>query len=135
LGRTEVASFRSACFFPLYVHGKVQIQKAAGQPPTGTDPLISTRAPTAVIAAIDAWAASDGASRSEAIRRLVELGLAVKPKPTSRPRAARAAELAGKVIDGLTPAGADVEEKATRKRRLLKGPEEFREVRIDWTKK
>jgi hypothetical protein len=88
---------------------------------------------------IDAWASrQDGEpGRSEAIRRLVELGLTIKPKaaPTQPVRAARASELAGKVIDSLTPDVADVEEKATRKRRLLKGPEEFRDVRVDRAKK
>jgi hypothetical protein len=69
----------------------------------------------------------------KAIRRLVELGLTVKerPKQSSPVRAERAKDLAAKVIDSLTPHSAtDVEEKASRKRRLLKGPEEFREVRV-----
>jgi hypothetical protein len=45
-------------------------------------------------------------------------------------RAERAKELGGKAIDKLTP-DASTEEKASRKRRLLKGPEEFRDVRVD----
>jgi Ribbon-helix-helix protein, copG family len=116
---------------------KSQPKKRPGRPATGTDPLISTRAPTAVIAAIDAWAASNGASRSEAIRRLVELGLAVKAEvsPTGRRRSIRALELAAKTIDGLSDDLASATDQESRKRRLLKGPEEFREVRIDRTKK
>jgi hypothetical protein len=56
----------------------------------------------------------------------------VKPKsaPTQRLRAARASELAATVIDSVTPGGAGVEEKASRKRR----PEEFRDVRVDRAK-
>ena len=38
--------------------------------------------------------------------------------------------MAANVIDKLTP-DAGTEEKASRKRRLLKGPEEFRDVRVD----
>jgi hypothetical protein len=93
------------------------------------------RADSIIRAAIVKWAEyqPDTPSLSEAIRRLVELGLTVKPKSaaTEPLRAARASELAAKVIDGLTPGGADVDEKACHKRRLLKGPGEFREVRID----
>jgi hypothetical protein len=92
------------------------------------------------IAVLDAWIKkqrdAEDLSRPEAIRRLVELGLTVKhgSATTGRLRAARALDLAAKVIDTLTPGGTDVEEKAGRKRRLLKGPEEFREVRVDRTK-
>jgi len=51
-------------------------KKRPGRPATGTDPLVSARLPEAVITAIDEWAERHGAeSRSEAIRRLVELGL------------------------------------------------------------
>jgi len=39
--------------------------------------------------------------------------------------------MAGKAIDHLTDATAHADDQASRKRRLLKGPEEFREVRID----
>ena len=78
------------------------------------------------IASVDAWAAKqeDRPGRSEAIRRLVELGLAVKslPKQTLR---ARAAAMAGKELDDLVDASASADEQASRKRRLLSGPEEF----------
>jgi hypothetical protein len=84
--------------------------------------------------AVDQWASSqsDKPTRPEAIRRLVELGLTVKPKsvPTERQRAALA-DLASKAIDSLTSGEPDSDEKASRKRRLIKGPEEFREVRVD----
>jgi hypothetical protein len=77
-----------------------------------------------------------GPARSEATA-MVELGRTVKSMsvPTDRLRAARASELGGKAIDSITPGGADGDEKATRKRRLLKGPEAFREVRVDQAKK
>jgi hypothetical protein len=43
----------------------------------------------------------------------------------------RAAELAEKAIDKVADTTAAPEERAERKRRLTKGPEEFREVRVD----
>ncbi len=46
----------------------------------GVDPMISTRFPKDTVAAIEAWAAKSDLGRSEAIRRLVELGLKAKPK-------------------------------------------------------
>jgi hypothetical protein len=58
---------------------KVQPKKR-GRPATGKDPLLTTRAPRETIEAIEAWAAKNGVTRSEAIRRLVELGLKAKGK-------------------------------------------------------
>jgi hypothetical protein len=57
---------------------KVHPKKGRGRPATGKDPLVSARMPSAVIAEVEAWATANDASRSEAIRRLVELGLKVK---------------------------------------------------------
>ena len=71
-----------------------------------------------------------------AIRRLVEVGLK-RSKNAGRPsaKAAEKAErLAAKAIDGLVDPAAHPEEAVSRRRRLLKGPEEFREVRRDLLK-
>jgi len=85
--------------------------------------------------AVDKWRAKqeDEPSRAEAIRRLVELGLTMKARPTqiTPARPERAAAAAGKQLDQLADKSASVEEQASRKRRLLKGPEEFQNVRID----
>jgi hypothetical protein len=111
-------------------------KKSRGRPKKkgGVDPVTAVRLPKALSDAVDSWAANqdDEPVRSEAIRRLVELGLSVKTKsaPSERQRAALA-DLASKAIDSLTVGTADSDEKASRKRRLLKGPEEFREVRTD----
>jgi hypothetical protein len=91
------------------------------------------------IAAIDAWIAMQGAevSRPEAIRRLVELGLKVKTpaRPVSKPgRRLRAQELATKAIEKIIDPAAPPEERAQRRRRLTKGPSEFREDRVDLPK-
>jgi hypothetical protein len=113
-------------------------QKVMGRPRTGTTPLMGFRADPVIRASIVRWAENqpDMPTLSEAIRRLVELGLTVKtrPKQSTPARAERAKALAGKVIDSFSADGDDVEETASRKRRLLKGPEEFRDVRVDCAK-
>jgi hypothetical protein len=55
-----------------------------------------------------------------------------RPKQSAPARAERAKDLAAKVIDSFSIHTTDVEETASRKRRLLNGPEEFRELRGDW---
>jgi hypothetical protein len=109
-------------------------RKKAGRPATGTEPLYGVRITDALMTQIMNWASANGATRSEAIRRLVELGLTVKAKAraASRPgRMLRAAELATTAIDKIADPAAHPEERAERRRRLTKGPEEFREVRVD----
>jgi len=88
---------------------------------------------------IDEWIARQGVKldRSEAIRRLVELGLKVKTeaKPVRRPgRRLRAQELATQAIEKIIDQAAPPEERAQRRRRLTKGPTEFREDRVDLPK-
>jgi hypothetical protein len=56
------------------------VPKKRGRPATGKDPLLTVRAPEELIAAIDAWAAKEGLARSEAVRQLIEAGLAKKAK-------------------------------------------------------
>jgi Arc/MetJ-type ribon-helix-helix transcriptional regulator len=111
-------------------------KKSRGRPKKkgGVHPVTAVRLSPEAGVAVDQWATrqDDKPSRSEAIRRLVELGLTVKTRsaPSERQRAALA-DLASKAIDSLTVRTADSDEKASRKRRLIKGPEEFREVRVD----
>jgi hypothetical protein len=118
---------------------KVIPKKGRGRPATGRDPVTAIRLSAELRATVDKWAAKqdDAPGRSEAIRRLVELGLTVranKPKQAPAARAERAKELASKTIDSLTVGAPDNDEHATRKRRLIKGPEEFRELRVDRAK-
>jgi hypothetical protein len=56
------------------------VRKRPGRPATGQDPVTAIRLSKEMRAAVDAWAAAqdDEPGRSEAIRRLVELGLRVK---------------------------------------------------------
>ncbi len=57
-------------------------KKSRGRPkrPGGVDPVSAVRLPEDITANVDSWGASQGVSRSEAIRRLVELGLKAKGK-------------------------------------------------------
>jgi hypothetical protein len=71
---------------------------------------------------------------TKAIRRLVELGLKVRTpaRPVSKPgRRLRAQELATNAIETIIDPSAPPEERNQRRRRLTKGPEEFREARVD----
>jgi hypothetical protein len=116
------------------------IRKKKRGPPSqgGRKPPQLVRMDEPLISAIDRWREKhdDSPSRPEAIRRLVALGLAVKHKmkPPSAAIAARAKELAAKAIDKMSDGKASADDQSHRKRRLLKGPEEFRESRVDRAK-
>ena len=101
------------------------VRKRPGRPATGQDPVTAIRLSSELRQSVDRWAENqDGKpGRSEAIRRLVEIGLkAHTPEPKAveqlRERVAGAAELTAKAVDGLTVGAADADEKASRKRRL-----------------
>jgi len=112
--------------------------KERRRPATDRQPFVGVRLPRSLISEIEKWAAAQGASisRSEAIRRLVELALAgLRPIPRrSAKAAAKASDLAAEQIDKLADASATSEERQQRKRSLLKGPREFRDVREDASK-
>jgi hypothetical protein len=114
---------------------KKVILKKRGRPATGNHPMMSLRMPKELTAAVQGWAArqTDNPARSEAFRRLVELGIAASASAHSvSPKArAKAAALAAETIDRHTDQSAAPEEQASRKRRLLKGPKEFRDIRKD----
>jgi metal-responsive CopG/Arc/MetJ family transcriptional regulator len=59
-------------------------KRGRGRPATGRDPAVALRLPEATIKTVDKWVVrNDMPSRSEALRRLIELGLTV---PTNRKR-------------------------------------------------
>jgi hypothetical protein len=107
-------------------------KKQRGAPATGKGTLTGLRLQAGLLARIDRWAASqeDDPSRPEAIRRLVELGLALaQPARVRTKKAAQAAEMASQEIDRLGDPSATDEERQLRKRRLIRGPREFRDLR------
>ena|SRR6266436_1848288 len=114
-------------------------KKKIGRPRTGVGALVGQRWHEEQLAQIDRWrrAQADMPGRSEAIRRLVELGLKVKTlaRPVGKPgRRSRAQELAAKAIEKIIDPAAPPEERAQRRRRLTKGPTEFRGDRVDLPK-
>ena len=113
---------------PLRVErGRPRATKAGEQ-------LLDVRCPTELLARLDAWRRTrpEVLSRAQALRWLAEIGLEAKqrmPRPTSKQAAAKASRMAGRVIDRMGDRSASTEERKKRKRRLLKGPVEFRDMR------
>ncbi|NVO16483.1 MAG: hypothetical protein HXX10_20845 [Rhodoplanes sp.] len=108
--------------------------KKRGRPTsTGTGTLIGVRLLPDLLAAVVSWIKrqDDAPSRPEAIRRLVELGLAStsSARRFSKKKVEKAAELAERQIERLVDPSATTEDRQRRKHRLLKGPEEFRDLR------
>ena len=122
--------------YKIMKKAKAVKQKANGRPSSS---LMGFRADPMTRAAIAKWARNqpDKPTLSRAIRQLVELGLSVmaRSKQTSRARASEANAMAADQLDRLADPSATAEEQATRKGRLLRGPEEFRELRVDRPKR
>lgn len=107
-------------------------KKKRAAPATGKGTPIGLRLEPATLARVDRWAASqqDDPSRPEAIRRLVELALGIVQRAGVRTKkAAKAAEMASEEIDRLGDVSATDEERLLRKRRLIRGPKEFLDLR------
>ena len=105
------------------------VRKRPGRPATGQDPVTAIRLSNEMRRDLDDWRGrqEDTPSRSEAIRRLVEAGLSaarVRGKPFKG--AGKAKELAAGVLDNLGDDAASEDQREARKKRLLKGPSEFR---------
>jgi hypothetical protein len=95
--------------------------------------------PTGELKSIDAWIKTQPAprpSRPDAIRRLVEQALAgtQRPQKRSKEAASKAQQMAGQELDRLGDASLSADEREKRKRRLTKGPGEFRDMRGDLPK-
>lgn len=91
--------------------------------------------PQSLIAAVDAWAEARHINRSDAIQQLVELGLKLAPVAASH-RAVKDDSMAiedeaiSRLRELLDPS-LPPEERERRIRRLVEGPPEFSEQRID----
>jgi hypothetical protein len=101
---------------------------------TGRGRGVMVRLHADAISAVDQWSTrqDDQPSRPEAIRRLVEAGLAVARgvKPLGKRATAESDAIASNEIDRVQSGHAGTpDEQASRKRRLLKGPKEFRDMR------
>ncbi|WP_426611691.1 hypothetical protein [Bradyrhizobium sp. McL0616] len=112
---------------------------ASVRPHTRLDPISAVKMPERLTAAVDAWAKTQHLSRSDAICKLVELGLKIAP-PGLTPThsiasdATKLEELAVQEIGGLLHPALPVDERERRIRRLTEGPPEFSHERIDLPK-
>ena len=110
---------------------KPVLRKKRSRRTTGHDPLMTIRFSSELRESVDAWAAkqSDKPARPEAILRLIELGLeTTRRRESLTNRAGKASEMAAQAIDRLSDPSATDEERQIRKRRLIKGPKEFRGI-------
>jgi hypothetical protein len=113
-----------------------------GSGTTGIGTLIGVRAHGHFLRAVDNWRLLQQVppARAAAVRRLAEIGLeSERPRAARRPiskrAASKASQMAGHEIDRLSDQSVAPEERARRKRRLLKGPRELRELRDDLSNK
>jgi hypothetical protein len=117
------------------------VRRRKSRKPPGVGALmIAVRVAPAELPPIDAWIAAQRSprpTRAEALRRLAQIALArLRPaRRRSDASATRASDMAGHAIDRLGEHAAPVEVRAQRKRRLLKGPSEFRAMRADLPKR
>jgi Arc/MetJ-type ribon-helix-helix transcriptional regulator len=111
---------------------------ARRRPATGVGTPVHVRCSDEFLATLDAWRRrqADLPSRSEAIRRLVEEALTHERPWRAGPHkgAWTARAMAAEELDRLGDTSATEEERQNRKRRILKGPPEFREMRKDLPK-
>jgi hypothetical protein len=110
----------------------IRKKRGRGRPKVGAVPVMVRLLPEQATS-LDDWREKqiDRPGRPEAIRRLIAqaLAIAAPSAPAKSGSRRKAAELAGRAIDALGDQTATVEERAHRKRRLIKGPREFRDVR------
>src|ERR1700692_1746778 len=106
-------------------------RKKPRRPRPGRDAVTAVRLPKAIWGQIDLWRREHGArTRADAVQLLLQQALEADPaRPVSGEFAAKASDLAGQAIDRLADPSATSEEPAKRKRRLIKGPPEFRTAR------
>ena len=106
----------------------------------GRDAISAVQLPQNLTAAIDAWAEAHHVNRSDAIRQLVELGLKSGAEPAAasqHPVRQHGLEIEGEAIgkvSRLLDPSLPPEERERRIRRLIEGPPEFSEERIDLPK-
>jgi Arc/MetJ-type ribon-helix-helix transcriptional regulator len=103
--------------------------------PVDRTPVSAVRLPAVLTASVDAWASAHAINRSEAIRRLVELGLKSEATAGARQVSHRDAiaveELAASQLDQFIDPATPQQERERRINRLTGGPPEFVDLRID----
>jgi hypothetical protein len=112
----------------------IKVNTFMGRPPGRIqDRPFQMRASDKFLRSVDSWRRKqeDRPSRAEAIRRLVEAALvgAAASSQRSKGNRRKATDMAAREIDRLGDQSVTGEERASRKRRLLSGPKEFRDMR------
>jgi hypothetical protein len=112
------------------------VPKKRGRPKTtGRGIGIMVRVHDDLLVPLDEWIGKqrEHRSRPEAIRELLEQALSHSRsrRAGAHKGASRASELAAKAVDHASDASATNEQRQRRKRRILKGPPEFRDMRKD----
>ena len=109
-------------------------KRGRGRPKVGAIPVMVRLLPDQA-QKLDQWRKRqpEKPGRPEAIRRLIDQGLAGtgRERTTSRGAAQKASDLAAAAIENLTDPSQPSEQKQKAKRRLIQGPEEFRDIRGD----
>jgi hypothetical protein len=104
----------------------------------GRDAVSSVKFSQELTAAIDAWAEAHQVARSDAIRQLVELGLqaasTMAPRGADRRDSLEIEAQAISQIDALLDPSLPADERQRRIQRLIYGPPEFSDERIDLPK-
>jgi hypothetical protein len=108
-------------------------------PHTGPEIVSAVRMPERLTAAVDVWARDHHLSRSDAICKLVSLGLKIASAapisaPTITSDAMRIEKIAVHEIEALLDPALPQDERERRIRRLTEGPPEFSHERIDLPK-
>lgn len=107
--------------------------------PTNSNPVSAVRLPAALTERIDSWALAQALNRSNAIERLIELGLKSQVTTSavviSRREASSVEDLIASQIDHLIDPSTTREERVRRIHRLMDGPPEFVGLRIDLPKR
>ncbi|MGA9092213.1 MAG: hypothetical protein WB420_24270 [Bradyrhizobium sp.] len=108
------------------------------RPTSARDVVSAVKMSETLTAEIDAWAEAHGMVRSDAIGRLVMLGLSSRPTDVA-PAAApddpvELKDLAAKQISQLLDPSLPADERERRIRRLIEGPPEFSAERKDLPK-
>jgi hypothetical protein len=105
------------------------------RPTAAREAISAVKMPESLTADVDAWAEAHDMVRSDAIRRLIELGLNAAPSAASHGSVSydplaiedRAVRQLDQLLDPSLPAA----ERERRIRRLTEGPPEFSDERID----
>jgi hypothetical protein len=114
--------------------------RARGRPKTtGTTPMTGVRLSPNLESAVLKWAQlqADKPSKAEAIRRLVAQALAAKGvarRPPSKEAVRKASKLATRELEKLGSPSLPEPDLQQRKRALIRGPKEFRDIRADLPK-